>query len=158
MAITYEPIATTTLSTATASVSFSSIPQTYTDLVLVVRGAATASAAAKINLNNNTSGIYDDTRLFASTAAGTDHSANSGEMYVGGGWFTDGMFTVNIFNYTNTNVGKSIMSKYASPGTLLALNLTTFQSTAAVTSIQVGLNTSTYVSGSNFTLYGIKAA
>ena len=158
MPATYEPIATTTLSTATASVSFSSIPQTYTDLVLIVRGAATASAAAQITLNNNTSGIYDDLRLFSSTSAGTDHSPNSGTMYVGGSAFTDGMFIVNIFNYTNTNVGKSIMSRYSSPATLNAMCLTTFQSTAAVTSIEVGVTSSTYVSGSNFTLYGIKAA
>jgi hypothetical protein len=37
MASTYEPIATTTLGTATASVTFSSISGAYTDLVLVCR-------------------------------------------------------------------------------------------------------------------------
>jgi hypothetical protein len=35
MAKTYEPIATTTLGTAAATVTFSSISGTYTDLVLV---------------------------------------------------------------------------------------------------------------------------
>jgi hypothetical protein len=38
MAITYEPIATTTLGTAAASVTFSSISGAYTDLVLVCNG------------------------------------------------------------------------------------------------------------------------
>jgi hypothetical protein len=36
MATTYEPIATTTLGTAAAFITFSSIPATYTDLRLVV--------------------------------------------------------------------------------------------------------------------------
>ena len=35
MAKTYTPIATQTLSTATANVTFSSIPSAYTDLVIV---------------------------------------------------------------------------------------------------------------------------
>jgi hypothetical protein len=38
MAITYEPIATTTLGTAEASVTFSTISGAYTDLVLVIEG------------------------------------------------------------------------------------------------------------------------
>ena len=38
MAITYEPIATNTLGSAAASVTFSSISGTYTDLVVVVSG------------------------------------------------------------------------------------------------------------------------
>ena len=36
MAKTYEPIATTTLSTATAEVTFSSISGSYTDLVYII--------------------------------------------------------------------------------------------------------------------------
>jgi len=40
---TYTPIASVTLSSAQASVTFSSIPQTYTDLVLVVNGSTATS-------------------------------------------------------------------------------------------------------------------
>lgn len=157
MAITYEPIATTTLSSATATVSFSSISASYTDLVLVVRGSSSAGAA-KITLNNVTSGIYDNQRVYGTTAAGADHSPNSGEMYPGGSQFTDGMFILHILNYANTNIPKSLISRYASPATLVGMCLTTWQSTAAVNSIQVGVSSGTYASGSNFTLYGILAA
>lgn len=156
---TMTPIATNTLATATASISFSNIPQIYTDLVLVVRGGTTASAASKVNLNNVTSGIYANTRFWGDgTSAASDRANNSGEMYTGGGWFSEGMFVVNILNYNNTTTHKPMLSRYSNPSNYTFFNYTTWMSTAAVTSIQVGLNTSTYVSGSTFTLYGIKAA
>lgn len=156
---TLTPIATNTLTTATASISFSNIPQTYTDLVLVVRGGTTASAASKVNLNNVTSGIYANTRFWGDgTSTASDRAPNSGEMYTGGGWFSDGMFVVNILNYTNTNIYKPMLSRYSNPSSFTFFNCTTWMSTNAVTSIQVGLNTSTYISGTSFTLYGVKAA
>jgi len=54
---TYTPIATQTLSSAVTSVTFSSIPQTYTDLILVMNvtnSSATVYKALQFNTDTST--------------------------------------------------------------------------------------------------------
>ena len=51
MPATYEPIATTTLGSAAASITFSSIAGTYTDLRLVMVGTTSASDWAFVRFN-----------------------------------------------------------------------------------------------------------
>ena len=62
MAITYEPIATTTLGSATASVTFSSLGS-YTDIVLVcsVQSASSGDARINIRFNGDTASNYSGT-------------------------------------------------------------------------------------------------
>ena len=45
MPATYEPIATTTLGSAQATVTFSSIPGTYTDLVLITNSRSDSTTS-----------------------------------------------------------------------------------------------------------------
>ena len=76
---TYTPIATQTLSANTASVTFSSIPQGYTDLVLIV--SATPVAAGTWNLemrfNNDTGSNYSRTVLSGDgSTAQSDRQSN----------------------------------------------------------------------------------
>ena len=60
---TYTPIATQTPGSNTASISFSSIPGTYTDLVLVIDNAFTASGGYSYSLsfNDDTASNYSNT-------------------------------------------------------------------------------------------------
>ena len=46
MASTYEPIATTVISGSPTSYTFSLIPQTFTDLVLIFNGKSNASGSS----------------------------------------------------------------------------------------------------------------
>jgi len=64
MASTYEPIATTTLAAAAASYTFSSIPATYTDLVLISSCQVTNNNdAVRMQLNSDTAANYSNTQL-----------------------------------------------------------------------------------------------
>lgn len=59
MALTYEPIATTTISSPTSTITFSSIPSSYTDLVVVVTGKITGTTEdAYFRLNNDSGANY----------------------------------------------------------------------------------------------------
>ena len=62
---TYTPIRTQTLSSVTASVTFSSLPQDYTDLILVINGGhnSTLGYGLNVRLNNDTGSNYSSTAL-----------------------------------------------------------------------------------------------
>ena len=61
---TYEPIATNTLGSAASSVTFSSIPSTYTDLIVVMNYAnSTGLADVFFRFNGDTGSNYSDTIL-----------------------------------------------------------------------------------------------
>jgi len=84
MPATYEPIATTTLTGGT-SYTFTSIPATYTDLVLVVN-AATASGSSNLAMqfNADTGSNYSFTRIFGNgSSASSSRAANVTDNYIG---------------------------------------------------------------------------
>ena len=162
--VTYTPIATNTLGSATASVTFSSIPGTYTDLVLVFEGLASATAANgfQIKINGASGTLQSYTRL-----QGNGTTASSGQVANGDpacgviGNTNRSNITAHIMNYSNATTHKTILSRYnsldSSDGRTGAYaNLT--RATTAVTSLLIDLSTANnFASGSTFTLYGIGA-
>jgi len=81
MPITYEPIATTTLSSAQSSVTFSSISGSYTDLVLVFSDVKLSSgdSAIDIQVGNgsvDTSSNYSFTIFGARSTSATPFTNN----------------------------------------------------------------------------------
>jgi ethanolamine utilization microcompartment shell protein EutL len=77
MAKTYEPIATTTLGSAAASYTFSSISGSYTDLILVVDATTTAgNRALQLVLNSDTGTNYSATYI-TGDGSSTASSRNS---------------------------------------------------------------------------------
>jgi hypothetical protein len=154
---TYEPISTQTLGTASASVTFTSIPQTYTDLILVFDGTITTSASTTFQLNSDTGSNYSMTRIYGDGSSAVS-TRNSNE--------TIGLISIantgqsnsiaNFMNYSNTTTYKTVISRGGTAGGFTTLIASLWRSTAAITSIS--LITVTYASGSTFTLYGVKAA
>jgi hypothetical protein len=76
---TYEAIATQTLGSAAASVTFSSIPSTYTDLVLVCNFETSSNAIAGvyIQFNGDTSTNYSSTNLIGNGSTAESSRQNS---------------------------------------------------------------------------------
>lgn len=166
MTATYEPISTQTLGTAVADIFFTSIPQTYTDLVLVcsMNGASHLTVGFRVNGSNST--IYSVTELAGNgTSASSTRVAteNYARMTNWGGPDTTGRSVLisNFMNYSNTTTNKTVMNRANNaggsfPGVQASVNL--IRSTSAITSINL-LTTSgaSFAVGSTFTLYGIKA-
>jgi hypothetical protein len=170
MPATYTLIASNTLSSSAASVTFSSIPGTYTDLVLRVTGrtdAAQVNDGLAIRFNGGTSG-YSRTAVTGNGSAAAS-SRNSSQAYaipydeINGNNATSSSFgsqELYIPSYTSSNskpfssVGAgetNAATAYMGADALLS-NLT-----SAITSISIiPSNGSNFLSGSSFFLYGIK--
>jgi len=161
MPATYEPISTTTLGSAQASFSFTSIPGTYTDLVAVV--VAETGGNLKIEFNSDTGSNYSNTVLYGtgSSALSARNTNSTGLLFgttaqvLGNG--------VNIYyfmNYSNTTTNKTVLSRGNDvDNSLVRADVGLWRNTSAITSIRFISNLgSNLAAGSAFTLYGIKSA
>lgn len=165
MALTYEPIATNTLSSATNSVSFTSIPSTYTDLVLVVSAwHATASSQVALRFNSDSGGNYSYTRLLGSgTAATSERDVNKSTIFLGyiNSTATSPNFICSIQDYSNSTTYKTTFNRFNTIGNWGNMGATVgnWRSTAAITSMAITpADGGNFASGSIFTLFGIQAA
>ena len=160
---TMTPIATNTLSSASATVTFSNIPQNYTDLVVVFDGTnVTGLASTGLRFNGDTGNNYSKTLIDGSgSAASSDRDTNASAAYVGVNSNISGNTIINIMNYANTTTYKTILGRGNVPGSSVVgvrAGVGLWRNTAAITSVSVINGAYNWTSGSTFTLYGIKAA
>jgi hypothetical protein len=156
------------LASAQASITFSSIPQTYTDLYLVISGRLSSanSEGLFIEFNGTTSG-YSARDLFgngSSAASSTNPFGITSKLFVGSQSSTAqtastfGVTTAYIPNYTSSNQ-KSVSADniYENNGTAAGMDVLAglFTGTAAITSIVITSNNGNLVQYSSAALYGI---
>jgi len=163
---TYEPIATQTLSSSSIAVTFSSIPQTYTDLILVCQAQGTnATDTLTLILNSDTGNNYSITRLYGlgSGTAGSNRYSNQPNMAIADYMPDTTYFSpviAQIQNYSNSTTYKTVLSRSNAADNWVAGIVGLWRSTSAITSISIreagGLVN--LKAGSTFTLYGIAAA
>jgi hypothetical protein len=160
---TYEAIRTETLASAQASVTFSSIPSTYTDLVIVFAGTAvTGNNYMGLQFNGDTGNNYSSTLLRGNgTAAQSARLSNQpqADTAYGSPVNTDqNNIIVQIQNYSNTTTYKTMLSRSNSASVETSATVALWRNTAAITSIVLKLTSNNFASGSTFSLYGIKSA
>jgi len=161
---TYEPIATTTLSSAAADVTFSSIPGTYTDLILVSRAINTTGATSgSMQFNADTGSNYSNTFIEGTgSAASSNRNSNVtfALIYYNNNAATDGISVsiAHINNYSNTTTNKTSLTRFGTAGSLVGAYVSLWRNTSAINSIKIIAGGQNFQSGSTFTLYGIKAA
>jgi hypothetical protein len=166
MTATYEKIASTTTTGSATTVTFSTIPATYTDLVLISNaGAVVNGADLRMRINGDTGNNYSDTILYGSgSAAGSARLSNQSRFtltYYGtlpSGSTSRATIITQIMNYSNSTTYKTCLTRAnnAASGTDALVHL--WRNTNAITSISLlELGLSGFTDGSTFTLYGIKA-
>jgi hypothetical protein len=168
MPVTYQLIASNVLASAAASVTFSAIPATYTDLVVrtSIRTDRSTQPFDGINIAlNNTSTNYSQTQLRGdgSAASSSRDTIYSTLRNVNGATSTSNTFAsaeLYIPNYAgSTNKPFSVTGAQENNQTAAYIEPFAFlwSNTAAISSIvftpYVGPN---FVAGSSFYLYGIK--
>ena len=165
MPSTYNKIEAKTLGTATSSVTFTSIPSTYTDLVMIINGSiASGNPSIWIRMNSDSGSNYSFTRLTGNgSAAASSRESSQTKGFIASAFGMTTTYETNIImqvmNYSNATTYKTTLSRANTPslGTEASVNL--WRSTSAITAIEI-LNSSAtnFTVGSTFTLYGIKAA
>lgn len=164
MATTYTPIATQILASATASIIFSNIPSTYTDLIVVFNGGETVSNGISIKINSDTGTNYSQIRLVGNGSTATAfRRVTTSTVYIDDGITFDtnsgtNNAIINFMNYSSTSIYKTWLQRSnSSPsGTMQGCGL--WRNTSAITTLEFSISGSTMVTGSSFSLYGIKAA
>lgn len=166
MTATYDCIATTTLGSDTATVSFTNISGNYTDLVLVTDFATDSAGTYNhyLQFNSDTGSNYSHTVLYGNgTAAGSARQSNTTAIYAGTwssaiGTSDREIVIIAISNYSNTTTFKTTLARWNSATVETGVGVGIWRSTSAITSILFkGYATAKYKAGSTFTLYGVKA-
>jgi hypothetical protein len=161
---TYTPIATTTLGSATSSITFSSISGSYTDLVLIFYTPSNSiNDDMYLQYNSDTGSNYSNTTLRGNgtTASSTRGSNTTGARFTDASsptTTTSNTSIINIMSYSNTTTYKSNISRGNNASTGVETMVTLWRNTAAITTIKIYPASGNMATGTIATLYGIAAA
>ena len=154
---TYIPLANITLGSSASSVTFSSIPGTYRDLVLVINGAISASAPARgaeLFFNaDETSSNYSQVGAYSDGTAASYTAANQGFAITN----TQSTVFIQIMDYSATDKHKTTLFRYGAGAAETGMVAGRWASTSAITSLSIKDASSgfTFNAGTTFSLYGI---
>ncbi len=167
MANTYDAIATTEVgSGGTASIEFTSIPQTYTDLKIVVSGRSTGTGgfdSLRVFFNGNTANFTvrelrrSGSSSLDSYAIGYAQAGYVTETTVGTSIFSNGEIYIPRYTsgYYKTSLADNDAENNSASG-MVILSARLWSNTDAITSITVKPNDGSFVQYTSASLYGIK--
>ena len=163
MPATYEPIATTTLGSASSTITFSSIASSWTDLRLVIVGISGTSTNIALRFNSDTGSNYSRIRLIGNgSAASSTIAFNDTEIDLNRENLSTtipSLYTVDIFSYagsTNKTLLASVNEDRNGSGSVISV-VGMWRNASAITTILITtLSGDTFGIGTIATLYGIK--
>ena len=166
MPATYEKIASTTLGSASNTITFNSLSSAYTDLkVIFVGKGGVGGEYVALRFNSDTATNYSATILAGYGSAASARETNQTGMYVGNyfvGLDTSipAYISFDIFSYNGstfkTVLGAASNDLNGSGETVRSVGL--WRSTSAITSLSIITGSGTMATGSIATLYGILKA
>jgi hypothetical protein len=152
---TYVALDKATVTTATSTVTFTAIPSGYTDLVLVIGGAASSAQGMFLYFNNDTASNYSRTFMYGTgSSALSDRVGDHKVLEIGTAIST---VTAHIMNYSNTTTFKTTLTRGGSASNLTIAEVGLWRNTAAINRIDVVTGTGTINVGTTISLYGIAA-
>jgi hypothetical protein len=163
VATDYESIATTTVGGGgAATITFSSIPSTYTHLQ--IRVMTINSAYGNLRFNNDTTAANYYSHLLGGTGAAAYAAAYSSSAYfpnTGSTSTSPYVEVMDILDYANANKYKTTrglggIDVNGSGGTIYGSSSNLWMNTSAINRIDITANTGSFAQYSSFALYGIK--
>jgi hypothetical protein len=164
MPATYDKIATANGTGSSGQITFSSIPATYTDLVLVANPQSTSGARQMyLTFNSDTGTNYSRTILSGTgSSAVSARNSNAQQTYLDYYGIVEAtapcIHITNIMNYANTSTFKTAMTRANDAASGVDAIVHLWRSTSAINRIDIYLDAVSFATASMFTLYGIKAA
>lgn len=163
---TYTPIATQTHPGGGGVINFTSVPQTYTDLILIMNtGIAGSGGSMYVRFNGDSGANYSQTILRGSGSAVTSTRYSGSLIYLDYNGPTLGSassnYIVQLNNYSNTTTNKTVLVRTNATigsGTGVEAHVGVWRTNSAITSLSIGPTGGAIFGGSTFTLYGILKA
>ena len=160
--MTYTPLATVTLGSSASSVTFSSIPATYRDLIIVSNTDNTVQADYHLRLNGDTGSNYnrvvaqgDGSATFSSTQTNTTfiRMSGSGDLMTN---FSNNAI-IQIMDYSATDKHTTVLVRNGTATRGVEMVAGRYASTLAITSVLLFPSTGSFDIGSTFNLFGVIA-
>lgn len=154
-----------TLANSASTVTFSNIPQTFSDLVIVCNWANSGTGdAVRIQINGDTGSNYSGvwiTGTSSSAIGGSEASQTSSRAAganVGPANTFSNLMTIQFFDYSAIDKQKTYLVRYGSAGTETQATASRWASNSTINSVRLfnvlGQN---FQSGATFLMYGVTA-
>ena len=168
----YDSLATVTLSTATATVTFSGIPTGYKHLQIAglsrANTAGTNDVTGYLRFNGDSSSSYSTHRMYGyGGGGGAGYDASSSATQISFATVLEGGNTANCFSvvvcdildYSSSSKFKTTLSISGADTNSLGMVYQTsgnWRSTSPVTSITLSPSSGSFAANTSFELYGVK--
>jgi hypothetical protein len=154
---TYKALANITLSSDVTTVTFSSIPSTYRDLIVIFDGENTMSDRTKLRFNGDTGSNYSDIYIIGTGSSAISSTQSSTYISLAGGVSGTNRFNsaINIMDYSATDKHKTALIRTDTKSHHVTAWAGRWANTSAITS--VAIIGDSLKSGMTFALYGIEA-
>lgn len=155
---TYVPLATITLATSDNDVSFTSIPATYRDLIIIVNGfGAVSSGTLALRYNGDTGSNYSFVRMIGYSGGALGTSATGQNYIMSADYSTTEQHAtiIQVMDYSATDRHKTNLTRSNRAGTWTFGIAGRWANTAAVTSLNLVALSNNFASGTTFSLYGV---
>ena len=156
---TYTPLANVTLGSAATSVTFSSIPATYRDLIVVHSGLLTSGGQEiRLRYNGDSGSSYSYVEMTGTGSSATS-STSSSMTYAYGGlvYTTVANSIVQIMDYSATDKHKTGLTRSNNSANNVVAFAHRWANTAAITSLELSIGGNLWAAGATFNLYGVIA-
>jgi hypothetical protein len=170
MPATYEPIATTTLGSNAANITFSSITSAYTDLriVILVKGNSATNQDLNVQFNSDTGGNYSTTAIYTNGGSITTYRQTSTTSIIAasivfpnlGNGDSRGLATIDVFSYAGST-NKTLLgtgSNDQNGAGFVSKQVGLWRNASAINSVKLYPGGGTFATGDTATIYGILKA